>query len=384
MKRAMIARPAQRRPRRPQQDRRTGSPAFGSSTRSMPRHRHRLEPRPRPRSPPPGRGWCLHDPHLHAESQRRPHRRGRRPGVGEVKRATAVRVDPGGKGVNVSRALALPATRPAPSCPAGGPEARSCRRLLGAEGTDRPGADRRRRPRQHHRRRAGRHHHQAQRARPGAHAGGARRAASGRRGRRCRPGRDWVVGGGSLPAGVVPTSTAALVAPAVRRRHSGLHSTPAGEPFALAAEAGPTTRQAQRRGARRSRRPRRSRTLGDAVDRAPPRCMAARRRRGARQPRRRRRPARRRGRAPCTARRRRCVPQHRRRRRRPARRVPRRRRQRLRRCGRARARPGLGRRGSHALPGSRTRARRRSTWHAVHRRSPIRTTRPVPLKELRV
>lgn len=50
--------------------------------------------------------------------------------VGEVNRASSVRVDPGGKGVNVSRALHLNGHDTLAVLPLGGPNGQSHRRLL--------------------------------------------------------------------------------------------------------------------------------------------------------------------------------------------------------------------------------------------------------------
>ena len=86
---------------------------------------------------------------------------------GEVHRATSSRVDPGGKGVNVSRALAAQGTPTLAVLPAGGPEGHLMEELLDAAGVRPPQRPRRRCPADEHQRaRARRHHDQAQRARP--------------------------------------------------------------------------------------------------------------------------------------------------------------------------------------------------------------------------
>ncbi|MEC4015288.1 PfkB family carbohydrate kinase, partial [Streptomyces sp. H27-D2] len=53
---------------------------------------------------------------------------------GEVLRATADRMDPGGKGVNVSRAVAAAGQRTVAVLPLGGPAGAVIAQLLGAEG----------------------------------------------------------------------------------------------------------------------------------------------------------------------------------------------------------------------------------------------------------
>jgi 1-phosphofructokinase len=55
---------------------------------------------------------------------------------GEVQRATASRIDPGGKGVNISRALTAHKARTLAVLPAGGPEGRLLAELLGEAGID--------------------------------------------------------------------------------------------------------------------------------------------------------------------------------------------------------------------------------------------------------
>lgn len=53
---------------------------------------------------------------------------------GEVLRATSMRLDPGGKGVNVARALAAAGTPTVALLPAGGPEGDRLAELLAPEG----------------------------------------------------------------------------------------------------------------------------------------------------------------------------------------------------------------------------------------------------------
>ena len=55
---------------------------------------------------------------------------------GEVQRATASRIDPGGKGVNISRALTAHKTRTVAVLPAGGPEGHLLAELLAEAGID--------------------------------------------------------------------------------------------------------------------------------------------------------------------------------------------------------------------------------------------------------
>ena len=55
---------------------------------------------------------------------------------GEVQRATASRIDPGGKGVNISRALTAHKARTLAVLPAGGPEGHLLAELLGEAGID--------------------------------------------------------------------------------------------------------------------------------------------------------------------------------------------------------------------------------------------------------
>ena len=57
-------------------------------------------------------------------------------GRGEVLRATADRVDPGGKGVNVSRAVAAAGVRTTAVLPLGGSPGTLLAELLGAQGVD--------------------------------------------------------------------------------------------------------------------------------------------------------------------------------------------------------------------------------------------------------
>ena len=54
--------------------------------------------------------------------------------VGEVNRATSVRIDPGGKGVNVSRALHRNGHATVAVLPLGGPDGANLRGLLAADG----------------------------------------------------------------------------------------------------------------------------------------------------------------------------------------------------------------------------------------------------------
>ena len=54
--------------------------------------------------------------------------------VGEVHRATSSRVDPGGKGINVTRALTANGTESIAVYPTGGPEGALAKRLLDAAG----------------------------------------------------------------------------------------------------------------------------------------------------------------------------------------------------------------------------------------------------------
>ena len=126
---------------------------------------------------------------------------------GEVHRATGGRVDPGGKGVNVSRALAgrrQGHDRGAAVRRHGGRPARGAARAV--RGADGAGADRGDGAEQHHRRRARRHHHQAQRGRAGAHAGRGRgRRAHGGRARRGAPAGSSAPA--ACPAGWATTST---------------------------------------------------------------------------------------------------------------------------------------------------------------------------------
>ena len=80
-------------------------------------------------SPPgwrrPDPRWCAHDRDPHAEPECRPDHRGRRPAPGAVLRARDTRVDPGGKGVNVSRALAANGRETVAVLPAGAGRASS-------------------------------------------------------------------------------------------------------------------------------------------------------------------------------------------------------------------------------------------------------------------
>jgi len=55
---------------------------------------------------------------------------------GEVQRATASRIDPGGKGVNISRALTAHKARTVAVLPAGGPEGHLLAELLAEAGID--------------------------------------------------------------------------------------------------------------------------------------------------------------------------------------------------------------------------------------------------------
>ena len=68
---------------------------------------------------------------------------------GEVQRATASRIDPGGKGVNISRALTAHKARTLAVLPAGGPQGTSAGRAPGGGGhRGHHRADRRLDPRQ--------------------------------------------------------------------------------------------------------------------------------------------------------------------------------------------------------------------------------------------
>ena len=112
---------------------------------------------------------------------------------GEVHRATDSRVDPGGKGVNVSRALAAQGAETLAVLPVGGPEGHLLEELLDAAGVAAPQRPRRRHGADEHQRpRARRHDDQAQRARPRARRPTRWRRSSTAtrpRGRRRRVGR---------------------------------------------------------------------------------------------------------------------------------------------------------------------------------------------------
>ena len=60
---------------------------------------------------------------------------------GEVNRATSSRIDPGGKGVNVSRALSRNGTETVAVLPVGGPEGHLMQELLDAAGVRHEGVD---------------------------------------------------------------------------------------------------------------------------------------------------------------------------------------------------------------------------------------------------
>ncbi|WP_262403154.1 hypothetical protein, partial [Actinomadura sp. CNU-125] len=119
---------------------------------------------------------------------------------GAVLRARSARLDPGGKGVNVSRALLANGTDSTAVLTVGGATASSCGCCCRprASRPGRPG--RRAHPLQRHRRRTGRRRHQAERARRPALGRGAGR---GHRRRRGRGGGRGGLGGGlrQPPAG---------------------------------------------------------------------------------------------------------------------------------------------------------------------------------------
>ena len=157
---------------------------------------------------------------------------------GEVHRATGGRVDPGGKGVNVSRALAacdIATDRRAAVGRAGGRPARGAARPV--RRADRAGADQRDGAQQHHRRRARRDDHQAQRGRSRAQRRTRPRPSSARWS--SWPARaSWVVGSGSLPRGLGDDFYARLVT-ALRDHDTQVCIDASGPPLAAAVDAGP-------------------------------------------------------------------------------------------------------------------------------------------------
>ena len=120
-------------------------------------------------SRPRASGWSAHDHHADAQSQPGPDGRGRRLVRGEVIRAAPARLDPGGKGVNVSRALLANGVASRAVLPCGGEEGAAARPAAPGRG-GRPGGrpDRRTDPLEHHAGRAGRHGDQGERARTDA------------------------------------------------------------------------------------------------------------------------------------------------------------------------------------------------------------------------
>ena len=161
---------------------------------------------------------------------------------GEVTRARSARVDPGGKGVNISRALAAHGTKHhAPSCPPAAPEGRLlCDLLAGAQGVEVvAGADHMVDPGQHQHPRAGRHHDQDQRAGPAAGPGRVRSACSPRRSLNCAASarRGWSAAAACRRAWTPTSSPASCRAgtdPA-----SGSRSTRRRHPARRAAQAAP-------------------------------------------------------------------------------------------------------------------------------------------------
>ena len=109
VKRAMIARgPPHRAARRPHEDRQRLPGPVRHARRPRPaHHRHRRSTTSwSPTSRPPACGWSGHDRHGHAQPQPRPADRGRRAGPRRGRSGPpSAHLDPGGKGVNVSRAL---------------------------------------------------------------------------------------------------------------------------------------------------------------------------------------------------------------------------------------------------------------------------------------
>ena len=210
---------------------------------------------------------------------------------GEVHRASSSRIDPGGKGVNVSRALAAQGGSTIAVLPSGGPEGHLLEELLDAAGVtyasvpvrgsvrmnisvlepdgtttklNEPGPD------------LSADEVEALLATTLQCAVGAH-------------GADWVVGCGSLPPGA-PTDLYAVLVRRVRERGGRVAIDSSGAPFAAAVAARPQPHQAQPRGARRARRPRPAHPGRRA--RRGPRARSRRHRRRRRQPRRRRCPAR--------------------------------------------------------------------------------------------